>query len=269
MQLQESALWELGTLRCMTARTGLFVLFLSFCTGSCNQWSCCYKTVDQHQFLSTFNLKLTAQKMPCWSPSSLCSLSQFIAWKQMGALWTSFLPPLHICSAVPTWQDSCLTASCLFLVWKSLESCSLVQGATHRDIQGSPMIKSASTPALSVPHSFSCCPHFPVSPNGFHLLRQLWSQQWGCLTLTCKWQGRSFQPAWEMEAETRTFAGGCAWGWFESHLCACLVLLAVGSEPRLAWNRDQSEKTADPVLCSLSCMMANCQLLITFQYFPF
>lgn len=94
----------------------------------------------------------------------------------------SFLPPLHTSSAVPTWQDSCLTASCLFLLCKSLESCSLAQGTTHRDIQGSPMIKPASSPAVSVPHSFSFCSHSPVSPCDFHLLQQLWSQ-WGCLTL--------------------------------------------------------------------------------------
>lgn len=44
--MQQPALWGWGTLRCMAARAGLFVLSLSFCTGSPNQWSCCCKRLQ-------------------------------------------------------------------------------------------------------------------------------------------------------------------------------------------------------------------------------
>lgn len=68
--------------------------------------------VDHHQFLSTFNSKLMASKTPCWPSSPLCSISQFIAWKQTWALCTSFLPPLHTlhCSSHMTGH---LSGNCL------------------------------------------------------------------------------------------------------------------------------------------------------------
>lgn len=257
--------------RGLASRTGLFDLSLSFCTVFSNQWSCCCKRLYRPTPIFKH-----IQLEDHGSKSTLLMFQPFVFYIPVHSLKTDvgtmhFFPPTSSYSTLQFPHDRTAVWQLLafFLVWESLESCFLTQRATHRDIQGSPNAKPASSPALPVSQSFSFRPHFPVLPCDLCLLQQLWSQQWGCLMRRCRWQGRSLQPAWEMAAEARTFVGDFSWRQFEAHLWACLVLLAVGSGPRLVWKRDQSEKTADPVLCSLSYMMANCQLLITFQHFSF
>lgn len=90
-------------------------------------------------------------------------------------------------------------------------------------------------------------------------------------------------PHTQVQVAGQIFSACMGHGSRNKDICGRLCSGAVWSSP-LCWpgqascgewtqtgvkQRDQSEKIADPVLCSWSCTMANCQLLITFQYFPF
>lgn len=150
-------------------------------------------------------------------------------------------------------SGSFLPFSCMWIPIVPFSS----SGATHRDIQGSPMTKPASSPALPVPLSFSFCSLTPcltlwLLPPTEALkpvvrLPQTQVQVAGQIFPACMGDG------------SKDFVGSFARRQFEAHLCAGSAECGEWAQTGMK-QRDQSEKTADPVLCSLS--------WITPNYFP-
>lgn len=136
---------------------------LSFCTSSCNQWSCCCKRLCRPPpVLKHIQLKAHGFK------NTLLTFQPFVFYIPIHSLKTNlgtmyFFPPTSSYSALqlphdrtPVWQ---LLA--FFLVWESLESCSLAQGETQR-YHGVSHDKNSIQFCSVCVTILSVCPHFPV-----------------------------------------------------------------------------------------------------------